>query len=322
VHRVLVELDTVDRHTRCSGHRPHAVQQRLERMGTRRRGQQGLQDHLHAQRFGTRQHAKRDSELYVHLGSAEHIMRRLGRAAQLSVRSAGLLATAWITLVLTLISWTLLPLALGWESLVVMTGSMQPTVSPGDVIVAQPIDSKALAPGQVVVVNDPNRPGQHLTHRLVRFDEDGALVLKGDANRLEDSTLVQPDQVVGVARLLVPKVGLPKVWLANHRYTPIVILLIVTSTALWARPRVRPKHLRRSKAKPSIELNTFTPSVVETPEVTASAHEIFRRAIFDDASRFDNKYAISDRDSRQPMSNDDGGAVGEERTERRLHAPF
>jgi signal peptidase len=51
--------------------------------------------------------------------------------------------------------------------------------------------------GQILVVDNPARPGQLLTHRLVGETEDGQLTLQGDANAVADSTPVAPQAVQG-----------------------------------------------------------------------------------------------------------------------------
>lgn len=137
---------------------------------------------------------------------------------------------AWIRQVLAVISRVLLcivgglllcsiaPKVLGWHSDVVLTGSMLPMMRPGDVVAYQPVPASRLETGQVIVFHDPTRPGQLLSHRLVRRLPDGQLITKGDANPHEDSTPVSPSAVLGVGRLSIPRVGLPVIWWSQgHR---------------------------------------------------------------------------------------------------------
>lgn len=114
-----------------------------------------------------------------------------------------------------LVAWTVVPAVLGWSADVVVSGSMQPTLQVGDVVVARPVAAAELRPGQVLVVEDPDHPGAHRVHRLVGTDA-GGLHLQGDANGAPDSSPVSPDAVVGVATVRVPAVGWPLVrWRAG-----------------------------------------------------------------------------------------------------------
>lgn len=115
-------------------------------------------------------------------------------------------ATTWLLFVGALAAWSVAPIAVGWHPVVVVSGSMEPHVHPGDVVL---VDSRIRAPrpGQVVLVRDPETSTGSKLHRVVRFDAEGRLVTKGDANPTEDTTPVDPSDVEGVARVLVPGAG-------------------------------------------------------------------------------------------------------------------
>jgi signal peptidase len=136
-----------------------------------------------------------------------------------------------ILLLVGLLLWTVAPVAAGWSSTVVMSNSMAPGVLAGDVLLVRPVAPTELRPGQILLVDDPDRAGRLRLHRLTRVDPaTGALTLKGDANERADSTTVQTDAVHGVAALRVPWVGSPLVWLQEGR----VRLLAALAAALTA----------------------------------------------------------------------------------------
>ncbi|MQA33484.1 LamG-like jellyroll fold domain-containing protein [Modestobacter roseus] len=120
-----------------------------------------------------------------------------------------------------LLAASLVPALVGWQSTVVMSGSMAPALAPGDVAVVRPVDSAALEPGAVLLVDDPDLPGRLRLHRLVAVDAAG-LQLKGDANPAADSSLVAPAAVHGAVSFRLPLVGEPVVWLAERRVWPLV----------------------------------------------------------------------------------------------------
>lgn len=131
------------------------------------------------------------------------------------VTLAELLASFYLWLLLWLVAWAAIPaLVVGWQPVLITSGSMGPTISPGDVVLlAEPPADELLSPGAVITFNDPNVPGGLITHRIDGVREDGMYRTRGDANPSPDSTPVAPADVVGVGRMLVPLVGLPVEWL-------------------------------------------------------------------------------------------------------------
>jgi signal peptidase I len=139
--------------------------------------------------------------------------------------------------------WSLAPLALGWRADVIMSGSMAPRVLPGDVVVGQPASGDDVRDGQVIVFENPADPSRTVLHRVVRRQDDGSLVTRGDANLADDSSPVDPAAVVAVPRLRVPYVGLPALWLeeGEHRRLLVASLaLLVCALPLLSAPRRSP----------------------------------------------------------------------------------
>jgi signal peptidase I len=122
-------------------------------------------------------------------------------------------ARAVLTTVAGLLMWSVLPVAVGWTPRVILSGSMEPRVHVGDVVVTREVAPATVAKGQVVTVVDPDHAGRTRTHRVEGRDVDGLLILKGDANQAADSTRVAPEKVLGVGVLRVPFVGRPVAWL-------------------------------------------------------------------------------------------------------------
>ncbi|MCZ2827435.1 hypothetical protein O2W14_01130 [Modestobacter sp. VKM Ac-2986] len=116
---------------------------------------------------------------------------------------------------------SVVPAVAGWQSTVVMSGSMAPSVQPGDVTLVRPVATAALEPGQVLLVDDPDVPGGLRLHRLVAVTDSGLLQLRGDANVTPDASLVDAAAVHGVGALRLPALGLPVVWAAEGRWLPL-----------------------------------------------------------------------------------------------------
>ncbi|MEE6274106.1 S24/S26 family peptidase [Georgenia sp. MJ206] len=144
------------------------------------------------------------------------------------------------------------PLALGWHGSVVQTGSMRPHIDPGDLVLLSPLPDDAPVPlGGVVEFRTPGeaeRDGQsgRRLHRIVADGvKPGEWVTAGDANADVDSTAITREQISGQARLLVPWVGLPSMWIGSGTFVPLLLWLAVTIAAFvvlvwWWPERRRP----------------------------------------------------------------------------------
>lgn len=96
--------------------------------------------------------------------------------------------------------------SLGIQSMVVLTGSMEPSISTGSVIFVTPADFYQT--GEAIAFK--NIQGITITHRIVeKLDQDGAIVFKtrGDANNSPDSELIPKSSVIGKQVFTVPYLG-------------------------------------------------------------------------------------------------------------------
>jgi signal peptidase len=101
------------------------------------------------------------------------------------------------------------------HSYVVTSGSMEPVMSPGDVIVVNSVAAGSIEEGDVITYG-ASGDGLPTTHRVVDVtQQDGALAFetKGDANEDPDGSLVTPDEIqgrvmsVGGYLFVIPLVG-------------------------------------------------------------------------------------------------------------------
>lgn len=94
-------------------------------------------------------------------------------------------------------------------SYVVLSGSMEPEISTGDVIVVYPVDPATVGEGDVITFARGNSevPTTHRVVEVVETDSGRAFRTMGDANEDPDASLVRPEQVVGH----LPSVTLPVV---------------------------------------------------------------------------------------------------------------
>ncbi|MGD2101596.1 MAG: signal peptidase I [Acidimicrobiia bacterium] len=98
------------------------------------------------------------------------------------------------------------PLAAGSEWRTVQTGSMEPLISPGDVVLVSPLRSHPEI-GDIVAFPDPLKGDRDILHRVVGFAEDGSILTKGDANDTNDPWQLDPSLVLGESTLTIPRIG-------------------------------------------------------------------------------------------------------------------
>ncbi|SHI06930.1 signal peptidase, endoplasmic reticulum-type [Sporobacter termitidis DSM 10068] len=125
------------------------------------------------------------------------------------------------------------PSLFGFAPLVVMSGSMEPAIYPGDVVVIRREAPSAYKAGDVATY----LAGQTAyTHRIVALGN-GTVTMKGDANNAADDT-VPAGKLVGKVLLVIPKLGYLIVFLkkpAGMALLTLALLLCVYSGALLRR---------------------------------------------------------------------------------------
>ncbi|MCT9096542.1 signal peptidase I [Haloarchaeobius sp. HME9146] len=115
-----------------------------------------------------------------------------------------------LVVVIPFIIYAVPQVAGGDQSYVVLTGSMEPAISPGDVVIVTHVDPTTIEVGDVIIYERANM-NVPTTHRVVERTTtetgDIAFVTKGDANEDTDSGLVTTGAVIGEISLTLPKVG-------------------------------------------------------------------------------------------------------------------
>ncbi|WP_457743080.1 signal peptidase I [Thermococcus sp.] len=111
----------------------------------------------------------------------------------------------------------------GFQYVVILTNSMQPTINPGDLVIVKPVNPYKLHVGDIILYEvHLGNATYRITHRIVAigYDQEGRLyfITKGDNRRYTDPWRVYPNQVIGKVVLVIPHVG--RVWY----YTPLIIL--------------------------------------------------------------------------------------------------
>ncbi len=149
------------------------------------------------------------------------------------------LAEAYLVFIAALAAIVFVPAMFGWHATVVQTGSMEPHISAGDVVLVAPWDNSDPVPvGGVVqfrneAAAEPDGVARLRLHRIVAERNDGTFTTAGDANEDVDSTALESGQITGQARVLVPLVGLPGFWAGTGNVAALLGWAVVTGGALF-----------------------------------------------------------------------------------------
>lgn len=180
--------------------------------------------------------------------------------------SAGWLAQVlcWVLLlasVLVLVSAVLVPRLTGSTPYTIATGSMEPTMPPGTLVVVKPADTDKLQAGDVITYQLKSGEAEVVTHRIIglgtSLEGETFFRTQGDANNTADKLLVKPVQVRGEAWYKLPFVGYVAQGLtSDQRYiTNYVLAGLLTAYALWQflcfyRERRKPKDVVSKETAP------------------------------------------------------------------------
>jgi len=157
----------------------------------------------------------------------------------------------WIVLgfVVGLTACLTVPALFGHPVLTVLSGSMQPTLEVGSVVIDEKISPVEARTGDIVSFPNPTRRDRTLTHRLQRMRvEDGRafMVTRGDANDAPERWSVPTGDEIGRVTYHVPKVGYVRAFIST-RGARLGVLGVVLALGLYLlvdiwRPRPRREH--------------------------------------------------------------------------------
>ena len=136
---------------------------------------------------------------------------------------------------------------------IVSSGSMEPEIRNGDLLIATRTDVADLRPGDIATLPSPARPRTLITHRIVTVvpRADGvAIRMKGDANTALDpgEYVVQSGESVWTPSMTIPKGGTIATTLTKPG---VAIPLLITVGALIAMSSIPPSPRSRSRDGPA-----------------------------------------------------------------------
>lgn len=158
---------------------------------------------------------------------------------------ASALSCAFLTLAVALLGGLMLAATAGYRGYTVMSGSMEPVIATGDLVVNQPIGPLDARVGDVVTFLDPGGSGRLITHRVQSIDvmpQIVDVVTKGDANTAVERWSIVRDGRLGRVVLDVPRVGYAMAVLRSRLgqvamvVLPALLLMFVALARIWRAP--------------------------------------------------------------------------------------
>lgn len=141
------------------------------------------------------------------------------------------------------------PSFLGIKTYVIISGSMEPKINIGDIVIEKSIKNKE----EEIKIGDiiSYRSGQTIiTHRIINIEEDENGILrittKGDNNNTEDSERILINNIEGKVIMIIPKIGYITL-LLRDKIIIIVVFIIAYIYIEQIEKIKRKKEARRQK---------------------------------------------------------------------------
>ena len=152
------------------------------------------------------------------------------------------------------------PSFFGWKPFIVLSGSMETQISAGDIVVVKEIDTNELKKGDIIAFKDGNIVITHRIDEVTEIDGKTQYITKGDNNNTQDIGYVSPEQIEGVFKFKVSRLGN----LAMFIQTPlgmivclsipiIIIILLQTADSKKEKEELISKLNKQSKMEEEIE---------------------------------------------------------------------
>lgn len=147
------------------------------------------------------------------------------------------IAASWalVGLLASLVLSITAPTLFGYRALTVLSGSMEPSVGAGAVVVDEVISPLDARVDDVVTFPDPEQRSRLITHRLRSTTVRGRrayMVTKGDANETVERWSVPADGEIGRVAYHLPKLGYAQAWISG-RFGRVAVLVVLVCLGIW-----------------------------------------------------------------------------------------
>ncbi len=99
------------------------------------------------------------------------------------------------------------PSFFGWKPFIVLSGSMETQISVGDIVVVKEINDEELKKGDIIAFKDNDIVITHRIDEIIQEDGKTEYITKGDNNNAQDKNPVLPEQIEGVFKFKIERLG-------------------------------------------------------------------------------------------------------------------
>lgn len=113
-----------------------------------------------------------------------------------------------LAVVAFLLIFSVFPIPGNYKLMVVQSGSMEPAIKLGSIVVVKPADEYQV--DEIITFKSPEAPGKPTTHRVVEIktiDNRQSYITKGDANKDPDKKEIAKRDIVGKTLFVIPYLG-------------------------------------------------------------------------------------------------------------------
>ena len=151
------------------------------------------------------------------------------------------------------------PSFFGWKPFIVLSGSMETQISAGDIVVVKEIDTNELKKGDIIAFKDGNIVITHRIDEVTEIDGKTQYITKGDNNNTQDIGYVLPEQVEGVFKFKIARLGNIAMFIQTPLgmivclSIPIIIIILQTTDSKKEKEELIAKLNKQSKMEEEIE---------------------------------------------------------------------
>ena len=114
---------------------------------------------------------------------------------------------------------------LGYKPYTVLSSSMNPAYKVGDLVFAKKVEFSDVKVGDALVFKTNGQVT--VTHRVTKINTtDKSFITRGDANKIDDSKPVYYDNIVGVVKFSIPKLGYISIIVMKIGIIPVVMIMV------------------------------------------------------------------------------------------------
>lgn len=130
----------------------------------------------------------------------------------------------------------------GYKVFVVISGSMEPNIHVGDIVITKNVKACDLKVGDIITFNNDKYT---ITHRIIDIIQDGETYYKtkGDHNSIADKDLIKYNNIEGVCKFRLEKIGI----IFIHSKDIIRVIIIICILYLIFKIIDRKKEMRLEK---------------------------------------------------------------------------